>query len=173
MAHHGQVAVRCALDMDEFAAAIPRAAAREFLPQNPHRRPYGAAVIGISAPIEQLNYTAQGDAVNLASRLEAEQHFGTRSSSATRPARTARTGVPSMAEVVVKGKTNRFQSGSQFFRRRVAEYVARYGAAYEALERVMKLRWRCFRPSRPKTRRYAGPPPLHANCQGRAGVVSS
>jgi adenylate cyclase len=106
---HAQKAVRCMLEMDRFAEDFRHK-------QNAHGIPLGVTRIGVHTGVAvignfgsqaRFTYTAQGDAVNTASRLEGiNKYFGTRLcvSDATRLLCPDLTFRP-VASVVLKGKT--------------------------------------------------------------------
>ncbi|HXL99634.1 MAG TPA: adenylate/guanylate cyclase domain-containing protein [Rhizomicrobium sp.] len=106
---HAERAVRCALALDEAAEAFRVKQNAEKIPMGITRIGIhtGPAVIGNFGSSTRFNYTAQGDSVNVASRLEAlNKHFGTRisASGATRELCKTITFRP-IASVVLKGKT--------------------------------------------------------------------
>lgn len=107
-ADHAEAAVRCALEMDQFSEGFTKK-------QNAANIPFGLTRIGIHTGIAVIgnfgsrtrhNYTASGDAVNTASRLEGlNKHFGTRLSvSGETRALCSRIRFRPTASVVVKGK---------------------------------------------------------------------
>ena len=106
---HADKAVRAALEIDRFCQDFHDAQNRAGVPFGITRIGVhtGSAVIGNFGSSARFTYTAQGDAVNTASRLEAlNKHLGTRIcvSEATRAlCRTVR--FRPIASVILKGKT--------------------------------------------------------------------
>lgn len=107
--NHAEKAVRCALAMDNFSYSFSKE-------QNARGTPFGRtrtglntgpAVIGNFGSRTRHNYTASGDAVNAASRLEGlNKHFGTRLSvSGATKALCPNIRFRPTASVVLKGKT--------------------------------------------------------------------
>jgi class 3 adenylate cyclase/CHASE2 domain-containing sensor protein len=138
LADHAQKAVRCMLEMDDFcerfrkdqqAAGIPLGVTRIGV----HT---GAAVIGNFGSQDRFTYTAQGDAVNTASRLEGiNKYLGTRLcvSDATRILCRDITFRP-VASVVLKGKTEALDLWEPLHEAALgADILAAYGAAYDRL----------------------------------------
>jgi class 3 adenylate cyclase len=136
---HAERAVRCALDLDHFAEQF-RAE------QNAAGVPFGITRIGIhSGPATVGNfgsharteYTALGDAVNTASRLEGlNKFFGTRIC-VSEMTRAHCDGLPfrPIGLVVVKGKTHALGINEPLSEERAsADYIARYRHAYARLE---------------------------------------
>jgi class 3 adenylate cyclase len=136
---HAERAVRCALDLDHFAEQF-RAE------QNAAGVPFGITRIGIhSGPATVGNfgsharteYTALGDAVNTASRLEGlNKFFGTRIC-VSEVTRAHCDGLPfrPIGLVVVKGKTHALGINEPLSEERAsADYIARYRHAYARLE---------------------------------------
>ncbi len=106
---HPERAVRCALEIDRFAQDFRKAQTglRAGLGVTRIGVHTGEAVVGNFGSSVRFAYTAQGDAVNLASRLEAlNKHCGTRLcvSGATKAACTGIEFRP-ISHVIVKGKT--------------------------------------------------------------------
>jgi class 3 adenylate cyclase len=133
---HAERAVRCGLEIDAFAEGF-----RER--QNAANVPFGTTRIGIhtgSATIgnfgslQRMEYTALGDAVNTASRLEGlNKYFGTRLcvSAATRaecPTLDFRT----LGSVTLKGKLNSLVAYEPL-REGMSAYWRRYEHAYSVL----------------------------------------
>lgn len=79
--HHAARAVACALEIDAFADAFAAAKRREGLPFGQTRIGVnsGTAIVGNFGGELKFDYTAHGDAINVAARLEsANRHLGTR-----------------------------------------------------------------------------------------------
>jgi adenylate cyclase len=136
---HWERAVRCALDLDRFAEKF-RAE------QNAAGVPFGVTRIGVHSGMatvgnfgshDKMEYTALGDAVNTASRLEGlNKYFGTRMcvSEATR-AQCNDIPFRPMGMVIVKGKTQALGVFEPLSEERAAsDYIKRYLHAYEHLE---------------------------------------
>lgn len=106
---HAERAVRCALEVDRFAEAFRIKENEGGIPLGITRIGVhtGPAVIGNFGSRNRFTYTAEGDAVNTASRLEGiNKHFGTRIS----VSEATRTLCPNIrfrpiASVILKGKT--------------------------------------------------------------------
>lgn len=106
---HAERAVRCALEIDQFAELFRTKENAGGIPLGITRIGVhtGPAVIGNFGSRNRFTYTAEGDAVNTASRLEGiNKHFGTRISvsDATR-ALCPNIRFRPIASVVLKGKT--------------------------------------------------------------------
>jgi adenylate cyclase len=136
---HAQRAVRCALDIDRFSEAY-RAE------QNAHDIPFGhtrigvhtgAAVVGNFGSQNRFDYSANGDAVNIAARLEGvNKRFGTRIciSTVTRE-QTSGIAYRPLGAVVVKGKSKGIAVWEPLHEDSGREtFIARYCAAFEKLE---------------------------------------
>ncbi|MBV9330947.1 MAG: CHASE2 domain-containing protein [Alphaproteobacteria bacterium] len=135
---HADLAVKCALDLDDFcenfrkeqnAAGVPFGLTRIGV----HT---GNAVIGNFGSRARFTYTAQGDAVNTASRLEAlNKHLGTRicvSGSTTELCNGL--AFRPIASVVVKGKTIAVEVCQPLRDGEYSkDYLDRYAAAYRKL----------------------------------------
>jgi class 3 adenylate cyclase/CHASE2 domain-containing sensor protein len=130
-------AVRCALDMDAFTEDFRKRMNSEGIPLGITRIGVhaGAAAVGNFGSKLRLSYTASGDAVNAASRLEGlNKTFGTRlcvsdaakvlcHDIAFRP----------IGSVILKGKTEALDVWEPLHDGAVSEdYLARYTAAFEA-----------------------------------------
>jgi class 3 adenylate cyclase len=139
LADHPARAVRCALEIDRAAEAF-----REV--QNAHGIALGhtrigihtgPAVIGNFGSSTRFNYTAQGDAVNVASRLEAlNKHLGTRicASGATREL-CKDTAFRPIASVVLKGKTVPVEVWEPLHEgEKSDQFLERYRDAFDRLE---------------------------------------
>jgi adenylate cyclase len=136
---HAQAAVRCALEMDRFSSAFSKQQTEQGVPFGRTRIGIhtGPAVAGLFGSRERHNYTASGDAVNTASRLEGlNKHFGTRIGVSGE----ARALCPDIsfrptAVVVLKGKHNAIEVWEPLQEHDArGEYIERYRAAYAALE---------------------------------------
>jgi adenylate cyclase len=136
---HWERAVRCALDLDRYAEKF-RAE------QNAAGVPFGVTRIGVHSGMatvgnfgshERLEYTALGDAVNTASRLEGlNKYFGTRLLVSEVTHEHCK-GIPfrPIGRVIVKGKTQALGVYEPLSEERDAsEYMARYRDAYQRLE---------------------------------------
>jgi class 3 adenylate cyclase len=136
---HAQQAVRCALEMDRFTE-------RFHLEQKARGIPFGItrigvhtgpAVIGNFGSSTKFNYTAQGDTVNIASRLEGlNKAFGTHISvsDATKQLCPDVRFRP-IAAVILKGKTRAVEVWEPMqpdYPR--LDFLGRYGAAFDKLK---------------------------------------
>ena len=136
---HYERAVRCALDLDRYAEKF-RAE------QNAAGVPFGVTRIGVHSGLatvgnfgshDRMEYTALGDAVNTASRLEGlNKYFGTRTC-VSEVTRAECKGIPfrPMGLVIVKGKTQAlgvFEPLSE--ERAQSDYIKRYLHAYAHLD---------------------------------------
>ena len=140
IADHAACAVRCALEIDDFSQSFRRQQSEKKITVGVTRIGVhtGSAVIGNFGSSARFNYTAQGDAVNIASRLEAlNKHFGTRLcvSGDTRDA-CSNIAFRPMGSVVLKGKTTPVEVFEPLHDAVAAdEYIERYRAAYAELQR--------------------------------------
>ena len=136
---HAEAAVKCALEMDRFSDGFSAAQNAAGIPFGRTRIGVhtGAAVIGNFGSRTRHNYTASGDAVNTASRLEGlNKHFGTRLSvSGETRALCPDIRFRPTASVVVKGRKSAIElfEPLQDGDRRLA-YIARYCQAYTKLK---------------------------------------
>ena len=140
---HASRAVRCALDIDRFAESfrvIQSAANIEFgvTRIGVHT---GTAIIGNFGSQSRFDYTAQGDAVNTASRLEGvNKHFGTRIcvSGSTRDdclVQSRAIDFRRIASVVLKGKTTALELWEPLHAGdRQKEFLARYCEAFDKIK---------------------------------------
>lgn len=136
---HAERAVRCALDLDRFAETFrsEQVALGHAFGITRIGIHTGAAVVGNFGSWDRFDYSAMGDAVNTAARLEGvNKQFGTRIcvSDATRALSPGIAFRP-LGSVVVKGKSRGigvFEPLPQDHPR--ADYIARYDAAYAKLE---------------------------------------
>jgi class 3 adenylate cyclase len=136
---HWERAVLCALELDRFAEKF-RA------DQNAAGVPFGVTRIGVHSGMatvgnfgshDKMEYTALGDAVNTASRLEGlNKYFGTRLC-VSEVTRAECKDIPfrPMGMVIVKGKTQALGVFEPLSEERAAsDYIKRYLHAYEHLE---------------------------------------
>ncbi len=111
LADHADKAVHAALEIDRFCQEFHEAQVRAGIPFGITRIGVhtGTAVIGNFGSMARFTYTAQGDAVNTASRLEAlNKHFGTRISVSEATVALCKTvRFRPIASVVLKGKKPR------------------------------------------------------------------
>ncbi|HWD26595.1 MAG TPA: adenylate/guanylate cyclase domain-containing protein [Rhizomicrobium sp.] len=129
--------VRCALDMDLFTESFRKEMNAEGIPLSYTRIGVhaGAAAVGNFGSRHRFSYTASGDAVNAASRLEGlNKTFGTRLcvSGATRVLCKGIAFRP-IGSVVLKGKTEALDVFEPLHEGALsASYLARYEEAYAA-----------------------------------------
>jgi class 3 adenylate cyclase len=136
---HAERAVLCALEIDKFCEAFRKEENAKGIPLGVTRIGVhtGPAVIGNFGSRNRFTYTAEGDAVNTASRLEGvNKHFGTRISVSETTRQLCRNiAFRPIASVVLKGKTEAVRiweprdgagRGNGFF--------ARYCEAFNKLE---------------------------------------
>jgi len=132
-------AVRCALDMDLFTEEFRKKMNAEGIPLSYTRIGVhaGAAAVGNFGSRDRFSYTASGDAVNAASRLEGlNKTFGTRLcvSDAAKVLCHGITFRP-IGSVILKGKTEALDVWEPLHDGAVSEdYLARYTAAFAATE---------------------------------------
>ena len=136
---HAERAVRCALEIDEFGEKFRFDRNAEKLQFGITRIGVhtGASVVGNFGSESRFNYTAQGDAVNTASRLEGlNKMFSTRIciSGGTR-AECKSISLRPMGSVVLKGKTVPIDVWEPLRPGQMSEaFLERYRAAYAKLE---------------------------------------
>ena len=136
--NHAELAVRCALDLDDFCDSFRKQQNEAGIPWGLTRIGIhtGQAVIGNFGSKARFSYTALGDAVNTASRLEGlNKHLGTRIcvSGTTQELCTSISFRP-IASVVVKGKTIAVDVGQPIRDGEYSqEYLQRYRSAYAML----------------------------------------
>ncbi len=137
--NHAEQAVKCALAMDKFAFAFSQEQKARGIPFGITRIGVhtGPAVIGNFGSRDRFNYTAQGDSVNVASRLEAlNKYFHTRIcvSDATKDLCPGIVFRP-IAEVVLKGKHEAVEVWEPLHADDHRHgFMGRYGEVYEALK---------------------------------------
>ncbi|MBS0469833.1 MAG: adenylate/guanylate cyclase domain-containing protein [Proteobacteria bacterium] len=137
VADYATKAVRCALDMDLFTEEFRLKMNAEGIPLSYTRIGVhaGAAAVGNFGSADRFSYTASGDAVNAASRLEGlNKTFGTRIcvSDAAKVLCQGITFRP-IGSVILKGKTEALDVWEPLHDGAVSDdYLARYGAAFEA-----------------------------------------
>jgi class 3 adenylate cyclase/CHASE2 domain-containing sensor protein len=135
---HAERAVRCALDIDTFAEEFrhQQTGARAGLRPTRIGVHTGEAVVGNFGSSARFAYTAQGDAVNIASRLEAlNKHFGTRIC-VSGNTKSACSGVDfrPVARVIVKGKTRAVEVWEPLHRAKENRaFLEKYDLAYQEL----------------------------------------
>jgi adenylate cyclase len=135
---HGQKAVRCMLALDKFAEEFRRQQQALGIPLGVTRIGVhtGNAVIGNFGSHARFTYTAQGDAVNTAARIEGiNKYFGTRLcvSGATR-ALCADIAFRPVASVVLKGKTEALELWEPLHDGALSpEFLEAYRTAYDRL----------------------------------------
>ncbi len=138
---HADKAVQAALDIDRFCQEFHEAQVREGIPFGITRIGVhtGTAVIGNFGSSARFTYTAQGDAVNTASRLEAlNKHFGTRISVSEATVALCNTvRFRPIASVVLKGKTESVAVFEPLHEGSAPDdgFLERYGIAFAMLER--------------------------------------
>jgi class 3 adenylate cyclase/CHASE2 domain-containing sensor protein len=137
---HADKAVQAALEIDRFCQDFHEAQMRAGVPFGITRIGVhtGTAVIGNFGSSARFTYTAQGDAVNTASRLEAlNKHFGTRISVSEATVALCRTvRFRPIASVVLKGKSEAVAVFEPLHPDEVRDgYLSRYGIAFGQLEK--------------------------------------
>jgi adenylate cyclase len=134
---HATKCVRCMLDLDTFTETFRKARNAEGIPLGITRigGHSGAAAVGNFGSRDKFSYTASGDAVNAASRLEGlNKTFGTRLcvSGATRMLCKGIAFRP-IGSVILKGKTEALDVFEPLHDGSLsADYLARYEAAFDA-----------------------------------------
>jgi adenylate cyclase len=137
VADYATKSVLCALEMDRFTESFRKQMNAEGIPLSYTRIGVhaGAAAVGNFGSRHRFSYTASGDAVNAASRLEGlNKTFGTRLcvSGATRMLCKGIAFRP-IGSVVLKGKTEALDVFEPLHDGSLsADYLARYEAAYDA-----------------------------------------
>jgi len=138
---HADKAVHAALEIDRFCQEFHEAEVRAGIPFGITRIGVhtGSAVIGNFGSSARFTYTAQGDAVNTASRLEAlNKHFGTRISVSEATVALCKTiRFRPIASVVLKGKTEAVAVFEPLHESMAPDdgFLERYGVAFARLER--------------------------------------
>lgn len=136
--NHHEHAVRCGLEIDAFCQEFRKQQKEAGIDMGVTRVGIhtGAAVIGNFGSNARFNYTAQGDAVNTASRLEGlNKYFGTHVcvSDATRQGCKGVAFRP-IGSVVLKGKTEAIEVWEPLAEGAMSEEeLARYSAAFATL----------------------------------------
>jgi len=134
---HATKAVHCMLEMDAYTESFRQKTNDEGIPLGITRIGVhsGVAAVGNFGSHERLSYTASGDAVNAASRLEGlNKHFGTRLcvSDATRVLCKGVTFRP-IGSVILKGKTAALDVWEPLHDGACsADFLARYDEAFAA-----------------------------------------
>ncbi len=137
VADYATKAVRCALDMDLFTESFRKKMNEEGIPLSYTRIGVhaGAAAVGNFGSRDRLSYTASGDAVNAASRLEGlNKTFGTRLC-ASDAVKVLCRGIAfrPIGSVVLKGKTEALDVWEPLHDGAYRDdYLARYAEAFEA-----------------------------------------
>jgi class 3 adenylate cyclase/CHASE2 domain-containing sensor protein len=136
---HAERAVRCALEVDAFCEEFRGKENAKGIPLDITRIGVhtGPAVIGNFGSRNRFTYTAEGDAVNTASRLEGiNKHFGTRisvSDAARKECKNIR--FRPIASVVLKGKTEAIKVWEPLPHDRATHaFIERYADAFAKLE---------------------------------------
>ena len=136
---HGAAAVRCGLEMDRFSSAFSAEQKAEGIPFGFTRIGIhtGAAMVGNFGSRTRHNYTASGDAVNTAARLEGlNKHFGTLISvSGETRALCGDIRFRPTASVVLKGKTKPIDVWEPLQDNDPrGDFISRYAEAYGMLK---------------------------------------
>jgi class 3 adenylate cyclase/CHASE2 domain-containing sensor protein len=133
---HASKAVHCMLDLDTFTEGFRKKMNEEGIPLGLTRIGVntGVAAVGNFGSHDRFSYTASGDAVNAASRLEGlNKHFGTRLC-VGHAARMLCKGVTfrPIGSVILKGKTEALDVWEPLHEQAYgADYLARYEAAFK------------------------------------------
>ena len=148
VADYATKAVRCALDMDAFTESFRLKMNVEGIPLSYTRIGVhaGAAAVGNFGSRDRFSYTASGDAVNAASRLEGlNKTFGTRLcvSDAAKVLCQGITFRP-IGSVILKGKTEALDvweplHDGAFSEDLLARYIAAFAAARDSADDALKL----------------------------------
>ena len=134
---HATKAVRCMLDLDTFTESFRKKMNAEGIPLGVTRIGVntGVAAVGNFGSSDRFSYTASGDAVNAASRLEGlNKHFGTRLCVGN-TARMLCKGVTfrPIGSVILKGKTAALDVWEPLHDGACsADFLARYDEAFAA-----------------------------------------
>jgi class 3 adenylate cyclase/CHASE2 domain-containing sensor protein len=134
---HATKTVRCMLDLDVFTEEFRRKSNEEGIPLGVTRIGVntGVAAVGNFGSHDRFSYTASGDAVNAASRLEGlNKHFGTRLCVGN-AARMLCKGVAfrPIGSVILKGKTEALDVWEPLHEGAFsADFLARYEEAFDA-----------------------------------------
>jgi len=136
---HAERAVRCALEVDAFCEDFRKKENAKGIPLDITRIGVhtGPAVIGNFGSRNRFTYTAEGDAVNTASRLEGiNKHFGTRISVSDATRKDCRDiHFRPIASVVLKGKTEAIKVWEPLPHGRATHaFIERYADAFAKLE---------------------------------------
>lgn len=141
---HASKAVHCMLDLDTFTEGFRKKMNEEGIPLGITRIGVnsGVAAVGNFGSHDRFSYTASGDAVNAASRLEGlNKHFGTRLC-VGHAARVLCKGVTfrPIGIVILKGKTEALDVWEPLHEGAYTpEYLARYEAAFAAAREESSL----------------------------------
>ena len=136
---HAERAVRCALEVDQFCEDFRRKENAKGIPLDITRIGVhtGPAVIGNFGSRNRFTYTAEGDAVNVASRLEGvNKYFGTRISVSDAARKECRNiHFRPIASVVLKGKKEAIKVWEPLPHGHATHaFIERYAAAFAKLE---------------------------------------
>lgn len=136
---HAEAAVRCALEMDRFSSRFCNEQRERGIPFGMTRIGIhtGTAMVGNFGSKTRHNYTASGDAVNTAARLESlNKHFGTRISVSGASRDLCKdTGFRPIAAVILKGKTTPLDVWEPLHADDArGDFMARYCRAYASMK---------------------------------------